>query len=229
MTTTQTEPRTPAEQLDEIEQQASEEIQAIIAGAVAAGISAAAIGALLAALTNAVSRAAQAGFAVGVQIALFGSGPRRARERQLVIEPLPTSVEDDVRAVVEDIARRIEQAARQETDTTSKLKVEMEQARRRLARLAVTKIHQSATAATFSYARWLGLDLEWVTRRDGQACPVCTIMNGRRAAAGERFEVPRGPGIPRQLWAGFQGLPPAHPWCRCRVLPRTPRPRQEQT
>lgn len=65
-------------------------------------------------------------------------------------------------------------------------------------------IHQAGSASTFSYATWLGLDLAWVTRRDG-ACRVCAAMNGLRVGAGERFQVLRGPGMPRQAWAGFTG------------------------
>lgn len=108
------------------------------------------------------------------------------------------------------------------TGGESEVDREVRQFQRRMERLAVTKIHQAASAATFSYAEWLGLDLEWVTRRDG-ACPVCAAMNGRRVSVGERFTPPRGPGMPRALWAGFQGLPPVHPHCRCRCIPRPPR------
>ena len=218
---------TPAQQLDAIEQQADEEIQAIITAAVAAGLSGAAILAVLAALTSAVSAAAQRGFTVGAQIVLQGSAGRRARMRQLTVEPLPTSIEADVRAVVEDVARRIDAAIAGEAPdsqtapvTPSPAAVELVRFRRRVTGLAITKIHQATSSATYSYARWLGVDLVWVTRRDGRACAVCTTMNGRRAAAGERFELPRGRGIPRTLWAGFQGLPPAHPRCRCRPIPR---------
>jgi len=147
--------------------------------------------------------------------------------RQLVVEPLPTSVEADVRAVVEDVARRIDAAIAGEAPDTqtapvtpTPARVELARFRRRMRILAVTKIHQAASSATFSYARWLGLDLEWVTRRDGRACAVCGALNGKRVVAGEKFANPRGPGVPRRLWAGFQGLPPTHPSCRCRVIPR---------
>ena len=219
---------TPAQQLDAAEQQADAELQAIITAAVAAGLSGAAVLAVLAALTGAVSAAAQRGFTTGAQIALQGAAGRRARMRQLTVEPMPTSVEADVRAVVEDVARRIDAAiAGEAPDTTTApvtptpVNVELDRFRRRMRILAITKIHQAASSATFSYARWLGLDLEWVTRRDGKACPVCGALNGKRIPAGEKFANPRGPGIPRRLWDGFQGLPPTHPSCRCRVIPRT--------
>ena len=217
---------TPAQQLDAAERQTDEEIQAIITAAVAAGLSGAAVLAVLAALTGAVTSAAQRGFTVGAQIVLQGAAGRRARMRQLTVEPLPTSVEVDVRAVVEDVARRIDAAiAGEPPDTTTApvtptpARVELDRFRRRMRILAVTKIHQAASSATFSYARWLGLDLEWVTRRDGRACAVCASMNGKRIPSGEKFADPRGPGVPRKLWDGFQGLPPAHPSCRCRPVP----------
>lgn len=206
-------PATPADQLQAAEEEAEREVAALIAGLVAAGLSAAAILALLAAFTGVVSAGAQVGWSIGARLALLSaSGRRRGVFR---VEALPTSVADDVLAVVTDGARRVEEAADREA--------ELARFERRMVRLATTKIHQAASAATFSYASWLGLDLEWVTRRDGAACAVCTAMNGRRVAAGERFTPPSGPGMPRTLWAGFQGLPPVHPWCRCRVLARTPR------
>lgn len=219
---------TPAQQLDAAEQQADAELQAIITAAVAAGLSGAAILAVLAALTGAVRAAVRQGFTVGAQIVLQGAAGRRARMRQLVVEPMPTSVEADVRAVVEDVARRLDAAIAGEAPDTqtapvtpSPAAVELDRFRRRMRILAVTKIHQAASSATYSYARWLGLDLEWVTRRDGRACAVCASMNGKRVPSGERFANPRGPGVPRKLWDGFQGLPPTHPSCRCRVIPRT--------
>ncbi|WP_433701800.1 phage minor head protein [Nocardiopsis sp. CA-288880] len=219
---------TPAQQLDAAEQQADEEIQAIITAAVAAGLSGAAVLAVLAALTGAVSAAAQRGFTTGAQIVLQGAAGRRARMRQLAVEPMPTTVEADVRAVVEDVARRIDAAIAGEAPETTTAPVtptpaavELARFRRRMRILAVTKIHQAASSATYSYARWLGLDLEWVTRRDGKACAVCGALNGKRVPSGEKFANPRGPGVPRRLWDGFQGLPPTHPSCRCRVIPRT--------
>lgn len=213
-------PPTPAEQLAAAEEEAEREIAALIAGLVAAGVSAAAILALLAAFTGVVSAGAQVGWSIDARLALASASGRRTRWGAFRVEALPTSVADDVLAVVTDGARRIEEADDQQAELT--------RFERRMVRLATTKIHQAASAATFSYAAWLGMDLEWVTRRDGNACVVCTAMNGRRVAAGERFTPPSGRGMPRTLWAGFQGLPPAHPHCRCRPVPRPPRTQQGQ-
>ncbi|KOX10157.1 hypothetical protein [Nocardiopsis sp. NRRL B-16309] len=222
---------TPAQRLDQAEQQAEEELVAVIAAAVAAGLTGTALLAAVPALTNVLNKAANAGWTIGSQIVLGAAVGWRPRSHTFTPEPLPTSVEQDVLAVVEDVAKRIDAAlageppaSEQAPVTLTPAAVEFDRFRRRMARLAVVKIHQATSAATFSYARWLGLDLEWVTRRDGKACVVCTRMNGRRAAAGERFTVPRGRGIPRKLWAGFQGLPPSHPNCRCRCVARNPRP-----
>lgn len=223
-------PPTPAQQLDAAEQQASEELQAIIAAAVAAGITGAALLAIIAPLMNAVQRAAQAGWSIGSRIAMNAAAGQRMGRSAYFAEPLPTSVEADVAAVVADAAQRIDAARTGQPAggvpvTPATPEVELARFQRRMTRLAVTKIHQSASAATYSYARWLGMDLEWVTRRDGKACAVCAGLNGTRVSAGEKFAPPRGRGVPRKLWAGFQGLPPAHPNCRCRCIPREPRPR----
>lgn len=223
-------PPTPAQQLDAAEQQASDELHAIIAAAVAAGITGAALLAIVAPLMNAVSRAARAGWSIGSRIAMNAAVGQRMGRSAYFAEPLPTSVEADVAAVVADAAQRVDAAHTGRPTggvpvTPATPEVELARFQRRMVRLAVTKIHQAASAATYSYTRWLGLDLEWVTRRDGKACAVCTAMNGQRIGPGKRFTPPIGRGIPRKLWAGFQGLPPAHPSCRCRPLPREPRPR----
>lgn len=229
-------PPTPAQQLAAAEQQAAEELQAIITAAVAAGITGAALLAALTPLMGAVSTAAQAGWAIGSQLARRATAGQRIGRSAYFAEPLPTSIEADVVAVVVDASQRID-AARTGQPTTGGVpvtpatpEVELARFQRRMVRLAVTKIHQAASAATYSYARWLGLDLEWVTRRDGKACAVCAGLNGRRVGPGERFTPPRGRGVPRKLWAGFQGLPPSHPNCRCRCIPRNPisRPREDQ-
>lgn len=265
---------TPAEQLAAAEEEAEQEIAALITGLVATGVTAAAILALLFAFTGVVSAGARAGWAVGARIALVRAAGRRRRARRdrFRVEALPTGVEQDVAVVLPDVARRVdvalaaqEGAARAEGDVrrgqapvpgvfpqgqapaggaatqgqsttvgtsagsgrgsaaVGSVEVEVGRLQRRMTVLAVTKIHQAASASTYSYARWLGLDLEWVTRRDGRACAVCAAMHGRRASAGSKFALPRGPGIPRRLWGGFQGLPPTHPNCRCRLVPRPPR------
>ncbi|MFL1440417.1 structural protein [Nocardiopsis protaetiae] len=223
-------PPTPAQQLDQAERQAAEELAAIIAAAVAAGITGAALLAIIAALIGATRRAAQTGWAVGTQLAHRASAGQRVGRSAYFAEPLPTSVDADVVAVVVDAAQRIDAARTGQPAggvpvTPATPEVELARFQRRMVRLAITKIHQAASAATYSYARWLGMDLEWVTRRDGKACAVCAGLNGVRVGPGQKFTPPRGRGVPRRLWAGFQGLPPSHPNCRCRCIPREPRPR----
>lgn len=199
---------TPAERLDTAEQQAQDRIDEALAGVAAAGITGAALLGLTGAVTAAVLSPVQTALGVGASIAMSGSRRRRPRDRQLTEQRLPSPVDSDVEAVLMDAAARVDAA----TDKAAALEV----TRRRLYRLAVTKIHQAASAGTLMYARWLGLGLQWVTRQDGNACVVCAAMHGRRVRPGQTFTAPRGPGIP-QLWAGFQGLPPAHPHCRCRA------------
>ncbi|GAA4928848.1 hypothetical protein GCM10023224_05220 [Streptomonospora halophila] len=200
---------TPAQRLDTAEQQAQQQIDTILAAAMAAGITGAALLAALPALTAAILNPAQAALGVGAAIALSG-GTRRGSGR-LEEVPLPTPIDTDVEQLLLDAAARLDAA-----DAKQK---ELERIKRRLHRLAVTKIHQAASAGTLMYARFLGLGLRWVTRMDGRACPTCRAMHGRRVPPGERFANPHGPGIPRRIWPGFHGLPPIHPNCRCRPVP----------
>lgn len=214
MTTTAPEPlaqaqATPARRLDNAETQAQQQIDTIVAAATAAGVTGAALLAVLPALTAAILNPAQAALGVGAAIALSG-GSRRG-SGQLEAVPLPTPIDTDVEQVLLDAAARI--------DAADEKAAELERTKRRLRRLAVTKIHQAASSGTFMYARWLGLSLRWVARQDGRACVVCRALHGRRVPPGERFANPHGPGIPARLWQGFQGLPPVHPHCRCRCLP----------
>lgn len=204
--------RTPAAQLDNAELEAQQRIDEILAAAAAAGITGAALLALLQPITNAIEAAAQAGWGIGSRIVLNGAAGRRARASVLVVERMPTSVEQDVIAVIMDAAAKLDRAEAKQA--------EWERTKRRLRGTAVVKIHQATSAGTYTYARWLGLSLEWVIRRDGKACRVCRAMNGRRVGPGEKFAPPRGPGVPRNLWKGFRGLPPAHPNCRCKPVPR---------
>ncbi|MBB4931828.1 hypothetical protein F4561_002648 [Lipingzhangella halophila] len=198
---------TPAQRLDAAEQQAQDRIDEALAGVAAAGITGVALLGLSGAITAAVLAPVQTALGIGASIALSGSNRRRPRDRQLTEQRLPSPVDTDVEMVLLDAAGRV--------DAAEDKAAELERVRRRLYRLAVTKIHQAASAGTLMYARWLGLGLQWVTRQDGHACIVCATMHGRRVRPGQAFAPPRGPGIPK-LWAGFQGLPPAHPNCRCR-------------
>ncbi|MBB5431366.1 phage minor head protein [Nocardiopsis composta] len=202
-------PVTPAQRLDDAEQQAAQEIDRILAGIAAAGITGAALLAAAAAIIAAILGPAQAAMAVGASIALDGAGRRRGTGR-LQEQPIPTPIDTDVLALLEDAAARIEAAEERAA--------ELERTRRQLHRLAVTKIHQAASSGTAMYARWLGVGLRWVTRLDGRACVACAAMHGRRVEPGEVFAAPTGPGIPT-VWPGFRGLPPIHPNCRCRVHP----------
>jgi hypothetical protein len=191
---------TPAARLAAAEERTAGEIDAILAGATTGAALLAAAGAI----TAAILAGAQIALAVGAAIALTAGRPRQ----RLTAQPLPSPIPDDVETLLLDAARRLD-AADDRAD-------ELARTRRRLHRLAVIKIHQAASSGTFMYARAIGARLEWVTRMDGRACVLCAAMHGRTVGPGRTFAAPRG----MRVWDGFRGLPPIHPWCRCRITPR---------
>ncbi|GAB3213305.1 hypothetical protein GCM10027294_43620 [Marinactinospora endophytica] len=205
---------TPAARLDELEQQAANDITAIVARIAATGITGAALTAAAAAITAAILAPATAALAVGIALAASGGRGRRPLREH----PLPTPVDIDVAVLLADAAARV--------DAAEDRRAELERVRARLVRLAITKIHQAASSGTAMYARAAGLGLRWVTLRVG-ACATCLALDGRTVGVGAVFAAPRGPHIPARQWDGFRGLPPVHPNCRCRIIPTRAARRQQ--
>ena len=60
--------------------------------------------------------------------------------------------------------------------------------------------------------------LYWMSERDDRVCPICEALDGKIVTDDELFfsTVPRKVG--RRMSRTLNG-PPAHPRCRCRVLP----------
>lgn len=74
----------------------------------------------------------------------------------------------------------------------------------RALRIAVTEQNRAVSAATVTRYRDAGLDrMEWAT---SDPCPICAANSGQVVAIGSSFN-------------SGHTQPPAHPWCRCTLMP----------
>ena len=84
--------------------------------------------------------------------------------------------------------------------------------------LSRAEVNRTAAIAADLSARQLGAEgLIWVSERD--ACVHCIGLAGEVARFGEPFPS-FSPYAEKQLnWRGYNGRPPRHPNCRCRLIP----------
>lgn len=94
----------------------------------------------------------------------------------------------------EELAREIRQLA----ETRSKTRAIL------IARTETASAYSAGSIAAYKASGVVG-SVEWLTA-DDEVCPICEGLNGTRADLGHAF-------------AGGVAHPPAHPDCRCTVLP----------
>lgn len=84
--------------------------------------------------------------------------------------------------------------------------------------LSRTEVNREAARAAEVAARALGAQgVVWVSERD--ACVHCTGLAGEAVPFGQPFPA-ESPFAEKQLtWQGYNGRPPRHPNCRCRLIP----------
>lgn len=84
--------------------------------------------------------------------------------------------------------------------------------------LSRAEVNRTAAIAAELSARQLGAEgIIWVSERD--ACVHCIGLAGDVARFGEPFPS-FSPFAEKQLaWRGYNGRPPRHPNCRCRLIP----------
>lgn len=88
---------------------------------------------------------------------------------------------------------------------------------RRIAVTEATRVYAEASRAAWlrsyrdsEYNQAYGIvGQRWSTARDEFVCPVCAPLNGKVVLLDEEFPVE----------AGYEGEPPAHPNCRCVLIP----------
>ena len=91
-------------------------------------------------------------------------------------------------------------------------------ARDNLKAIASSEVNSTAARAGEVTARALGSQgVVWVAERN--ACVHCVALSGQVTRFGESFDGSRTWGDKPLAWEGFNGKPPRHPHCRCRLVP----------
>jgi hypothetical protein len=118
--------------------------------------------------------------------------------------------------------QRVEQAI---TVAVGRIEQEPEQAekivnraREELKAVASSEVNQTAARASEVTARSMGArGVVWVAERN--ACVNCIALSGQVTRFGESFDGSLTWGDKPLAWVGFNGKPPRHPHCRCRLVP----------
>lgn len=98
------------------------------------------------------------------------------------------------------------------------LREQIDKAKTAAGRLAADAVNDAAAAGTMEEARRLGARaVMWVAERD--ACLHCLALSGVEVRVGGRFRPSLMFADKPLKWRGFNGRPPRHPNCRCRVRP----------
>jgi SPP1 gp7 family putative phage head morphogenesis protein len=99
--------------------------------------------------------------------------------------------------------------------------------RTRLETLARTEVIHSHTTATLDRFERAGAETvqhgEWADADDSRVCPICSFLDGNEYSISEfrteTFEFEPSEGEPDHLAGTYPLAPPAHPNCRCTILP----------
>ncbi len=84
--------------------------------------------------------------------------------------------------------------------------------------LSRTEVNRTAAVAAEVTARAMGASgIVWVSERT--ACVHCVGLAGEVAQFGQPFPAESRFAEKQLTWAGYNGRPPRHPNCRCRVIP----------
>lgn len=94
----------------------------------------------------------------------------------------------------------------------------VERARDNMRAIGAAEVNSTAARASEATARSLGAPgVVWVAERD--ACVNCVALAGQVARPGQSFDGSLTWGDKPIQWPGFNGRPPRHPNCRCRLIP----------
>lgn len=119
----------------------------------------------------------------------------------------PQRVERAVAVAVASLEQQPEQAERIVTKARDDMKG-----------IASSEVNSTAARASEVTSRALGAPgVVWVAERD--ACVNCAALAGQVARPGQSFDGSLTWGDKPLTWDGFNGRPPRHPNCRCRLIP----------
>lgn len=115
------------------------------------------------------------------------------------------TTKDEIRALVgrqaaegwsiDDLAEAIQQAGVTRSATRATV----------IARTETTRAYSLGSLAAFEVSGQVDR-VEWLTTQDEKTCPICEPLDGQIVAMGKPFD-------------GGVYFPPAHPSCRCAILP----------
>jgi SPP1 gp7 family putative phage head morphogenesis protein len=138
-------------------------------------------------------------------------------------------IADDMKPTVRRIVARGFAEGVNPREMARRINNEIETIRRtRAETLARTKTVDAYSEATLDRYQQAGVDTvshgEWATAGDARVCPICIALEGREFTIprmrGGTFEfAAEGEDVSDALAGTYQIKPPAHPNCRCTILP----------
>lgn len=159
-------------------------------------------------------------FSVGTAIAasaaqiISGRRPRVVRRGLTVRDAPPMPAVTYPQRVEATVAQAVATIS-QQPDEAEKI---VNRAREDLKAIGTSEVNSTAARASEVTARSLGAPgVIWVAERD--ACVNCTALAGQTATPGQSFDGSLTWGDKPLQWTGFNGRPPRHPNCRCRLIP----------
>ncbi|OLT26377.1 hypothetical protein BJF83_21490 [Nocardiopsis sp. CNR-923] len=215
----------PTTSLEELEEETRAGVESAVAGAVAAfGLGALAVASAADQVAQTVEEALHRAMVTGAALGRV-TEPVIGRRQSLggtgvVLPPLravvSTVLDGEIARELREWLGRAGQAL-QATSVGSR-SLRLERIVRGLWAWVLTRIHRAVNAGAVWAASSAGVGLLWYVRVDERTCRRCMQMQGRVvASANLRFAWPdSGLGA---VWAGFDGLPPLHPRCRCFARP----------
>lgn len=137
------------------------------------------------------------------------------RRRGINIRELPPTPAVTYPQKVEQTVANAVAFMEQQPDQAEKI---VNKARDDMRGIATTEVNSTAARASEVTSRALGAQgVVWTAERN--ACVHCTALAGQVARSGQSFDGSLTWGDKPLTWDGFNGRPPRHPNCRCRLIP----------
>lgn len=188
-----------------LEDSTSAQVRRVVAAFLADGVTADALARIGRAVADFLRGIVRAAAELGARVARALAG---LRPRRVVIPPavLPQVAAPVQRAVARSVAELGKKPAREVAKSTSD----------RLAGVGQGLVTRAVAAGGEVVARRQpDASVMWIAERD--ACLTCQRMSGHIMAPGRRFPASVTYGDKSLTWDKYDGFPPRHPHCRCRI------------